>query len=98
MPKIHNQFIKKDFQTLQINTKALVDIIVGTNPPDEIKQMLKNIKDGVGDISLHSLRPKNSDIYISQNFELDLKNKDENALKQFFDFLERIYIKTMKGL
>ena len=98
MPKIHNQFIKKDFQTLQINTEALVDIIVGTNPPDEIKQMLKNIKDGVGDISLHSLRPKNSDTYISQNFELDLKNKDENALKQFFDFLERIYIKTMKGL
>lgn len=98
MPKIHNQFIKKDFQTLQINTEALVDIIVGTNPPDEIKQMLKNIKDGVGDISLHSLRLKNSDTYISQNFELDLKNKDENALKQFFDFLERIYIKTMKGL
>jgi hypothetical protein len=98
MSKKHKLYLKKDFQTLHINTEALVDIVLSTDPPAEFKEMLKNIKDGVGDINLHSLRPKKSDIFVSQNFVLDLKNKDKNALVQLFDFLERIYIRTMKGL
>jgi hypothetical protein len=94
----HSRFLKSDFQTLHINTAAIVDIILGTNPPNEDRQVLKNIKDGVGDMTLHSHRPKKKDKYLTQNFVLDLKNKEENALKQLLDFVERIYISSMKGL
>jgi hypothetical protein len=59
---------------------------------------LKNFKDGVGDISIHSRRPMKKDNFITQNFVLDLKNKEENALKQLFDFTERIYNSALKGL
>jgi hypothetical protein len=94
----HSRFLKSDFQTLYINTAAIADIILGTNPPNEARQVLKNIKDGVGDMTLHSRRPKKKDNCITQNFVLDLKNKEENALKQLLDFVERIYISSMKGL
>jgi hypothetical protein len=98
LPKKHSQFMKSDFQTLYLNTSAITDIILGSNPPNDARQILKNIKDGVGDMTLHSRRPKKKDNCITQNFVLDLKNKEENALKQLLDFAERIYISSMKGL
>jgi hypothetical protein len=98
LSKKHSKFLKTDFQTLYINTAAIADVIIGSNPPNDMKQVLKNLKDGLGDIELHSLRPKKSDKYFTMKFKLDLKNKEENALKQLFDFTERIYMKTLKGI
>jgi len=98
LSKKHSKFLKTDFQTLYVNTAAIADVIIGSNPPNDMKQVLKNLKDGLGDIELHSLRPKKSDKYFTMKFKLDLKNKEENALKQLFDFTERIYMKTLKGI
>jgi hypothetical protein len=98
LSKKHSKFLKPDLQTLYVNTAARADVIIGSNPPNDMKQVLKNLKDGLGDIELHSLRPKKSDKYFTMKFKLDLKNKEENALKQLFDFTERIYMKTLKGI
>jgi hypothetical protein len=98
LSKKHNGYLKTDFQTFYLNTAAFTDIIQGIGPLGEFKPILKNFKDGVGDMSIHSRRPKKKDNYLTQNFVLDLRNKEENALKQLFDFADRIYNSTMKGL
>ncbi len=100
MSKEHKQNLKKDFQTVYVNPGNLMDIFlsIGQVQDKKLISMVKNIKDGVGEIILHSRRPLKGDKFTIQDFSLDLKNKEENALKQIFDFANRLYLSRLKGI
>jgi len=100
MSKAHKQYMKKDFQTSYVNMSKLLDMAMAMNPmPDEqTTGILKNLKDGAVDYIIHSYRPKADDKSILQEMKLDLKNKEENSLKQLFDFVNRLYLKSLKGI
>lgn len=98
LDKAHNKYLKDDFLTFYINPAAFADIIMSINPPADFKSFIKDFKSAVGDITLHSYRPKKGDRQLRQDFIIDLKNKEENALKKCFDYLNQLYLKTLKSI
>lgn len=100
MSKAHKGYMKTDFHTSYVNIGKLLDMAMGMNPTadEQMTGIVKNIKDGLGDYIIHSYRPKVEDKSILQEMKLDLKNKEENALKQIFDFANRLYLKSLKGI
>lgn len=100
LPSVHKQKIKTHMQTAYFNPDAAIDMMTKMEgpPPADMAEIMKNIKDGVGEIWMTVDKAKASDTHSHQQLTVDLANKDEFAIKQLFDFLNRIYLKQQKGI
>ncbi len=100
LPKAHQKQIKNHAQTVFLDIDKAIDVatkIDGT-PPEDIQEAMKNIKDGVGDIWVLTHRPAKGATHTLQELTVDLHNKEEFAIKQLFDFINRQYLNSQKGI
>lgn len=100
LPAIHKQKIKEHMQTAYFNPDAAIEIMTKMNgpAPEDAVEIIKNIKDGVGEVWMTVDKPKADDTHSHQELTVDLANKEEFAIEQLFDFLNRIYLKQQKGI
>jgi hypothetical protein len=98
--KFHKQQIKNHMQTVYFSPDAAIKAVTNMvgQPPADIAEVVKNIEDGLGDIWLVVKKPQADDTHTHQELTVDLANKEEYAIKQLFDFLNRIYLKQQKGI
>lgn len=99
LDNIHKTHISQNMQTAYFSVERMINAIAATEakvtPADE--EAMKEIKNMFGDFFLITPRPKSGDKVMRQEFVLELKNKETNALKVFLDFVNAQYLKTMKG-
>jgi hypothetical protein len=99
MAKRHADMINQNMQVVYFNPSKMIDAILvsqeGIMPDQEIQ--MKEFQALFGDIMMLTHRPKSTDTEMKQSFSWDMKNKEVNSLKLLFDYVNKLYLDTMKG-
>jgi hypothetical protein len=85
---------------MDLNIKNLIEI-EEAHPQSNfapIKTPLNEIKQNLGNISVHFYRHQKTDKTLNQEVIFEIKNRERNPLTLMFDFFNNLYLSKQKGM